>query len=57
MKATVFVARRSDIAGPQGAAVLRGVHDLGYSAVESVRKNRPTPVPRLEEVLGSEPTR
>ena len=37
MKATIFVTRRSDIADPQGTAVLRGVHDLGYAAVESVR--------------------
>lgn len=37
MKATVFVTRRSDISDPQGAAVLRGIRDLGYSAVESVR--------------------
>ena len=37
MKATVYVTRRSDIADPQGAAVLRGVRDLGYANVQSVR--------------------
>ena len=37
MKATIYVTRRSDIADPQGSAVLRGVHDLGYTAVSSVR--------------------
>ncbi|MDF1594769.1 MAG: phosphoribosylformylglycinamidine synthase subunit PurS [Acidimicrobiia bacterium] len=37
MKATVHVTRRSDIADPQGAAVLRGLRDLGFSEVASVR--------------------
>jgi phosphoribosylformylglycinamidine synthase len=37
MKATVYITRRPDIADPQGKAVLRGVHDLGYTAVDSVR--------------------
>lgn len=37
MKATVLVTRRADISDPQGAAVLRGVHDLGYPSVRSVR--------------------
>ena len=37
MKATVYVTRRSDIADPQGTAVLRGVRDLGYTEVSSVR--------------------
>lgn len=37
MKATVYVTRRPDIADPQGAAVLRGVHDLGHETVSSVR--------------------
>ncbi len=37
MRATVHVKRRSDIADPAGTAVLRGVRDLGYSNVESVR--------------------
>ncbi len=37
MRATVQVTRRSDIADPQGAAVLRGLRDLGFSEVASVR--------------------
>lgn len=37
MKATIYVTRRPDIADPQGAAVLRGVRDLGFSDVDSVR--------------------
>ncbi|MDH5372934.1 MAG: phosphoribosylformylglycinamidine synthase subunit PurS [Acidimicrobiia bacterium] len=37
MKATVYVTRRPDIADPQGAAVLRGVRELGYASVHSVR--------------------
>ena len=40
MKATVFITRRPDISDPQGAAVLRGVRDLGYTAVESVRVDK-----------------
>ena len=40
MKATVFITRRPDISDPQGAAVLRGVRDLGYAAVESVRVDK-----------------
>jgi phosphoribosylformylglycinamidine synthase len=37
MKATIYVTRRPDIADPQGAAVLRGVRDLGFVDVDSVR--------------------
>ncbi len=37
MKATVYVTRRADISDPQGTAVLRGIRDLGYPDVSSVR--------------------
>jgi phosphoribosylformylglycinamidine synthase len=50
MKVTVIVTRRKEIADPQGATVLRALHDLGYLEVRSVRVDRNITL----EVEGSE---
>lgn len=40
MKVTINIVRRSDIADPAGTTVLRALHDLGFTGVESVRIDR-----------------
>lgn len=51
MKVVVHVARRPEIADPQGATVLRALHDLGFEEVASVRFNREITL----EVTGGDP--
>ncbi len=40
MKVRVTITRREQIADPQGAAVARGLRDLGYTEVAAVRVDR-----------------
>ena len=40
MNVTVHITRRPEIADPQGATVARALHDLGHTAVRSVRVDR-----------------
>lgn len=40
MRVTVNITRRGEIADPQGIAVERALHDLGYDPVSSVRIDR-----------------
>jgi phosphoribosylformylglycinamidine synthase len=40
MKVTVEIARRPEIADPQGATIQRALHDLGHNEVMSVRVDR-----------------
>jgi phosphoribosylformylglycinamidine synthase subunit PurS len=40
MKVRVSINRRAEIADPEGATVLRALHDLGFVEVDEVRMNR-----------------
>lgn len=40
MKVRVFVTRRPQISDPQGTAVARALHDLGFDEVQGVRIDR-----------------
>ena len=40
MKVTVEIARRPEIADPQGATIQRALHDLGHGAVAGVRAGK-----------------
>lgn len=40
MKARIIVSPRREVLDPQGEAVRRGLHALGYSEVSSVRVGR-----------------
>ena len=40
MKVTVTINRRPEIADPEGATVMRALHDLGYTETEAVRMDR-----------------
>ena len=40
MKVTVTINRRAEIADPEGATVLRALHDLGYTETSDVRMDR-----------------
>jgi len=51
MKIKVEVTRRPEIADPQGATVLRALHDLGFSEVQSTRFDRTITI----ELDGSDP--
>lgn len=51
MKIKVEVTRRPEIADPQGATVLRALHDLGFSEVQSTRFDRTIMI----ELDGSDP--
>lgn len=51
MKIKVEVTRRPEIADPQGATVLRALHDLGFSEVHSTRFDRTITI----ELDGSDP--
>jgi phosphoribosylformylglycinamidine synthase PurS subunit len=51
MKIKVEVTRRPEIADPQGATVLRALHDLGFSEAQSTRFDRTITI----ELDGSDP--
>ncbi len=51
MKVRVTITRRGQIADPQGAAVARGLRDLGYTEVTAVRVDRIIDL----EIDGSDP--
>jgi len=51
MKIRVEVKRRPEVADPQGATVLRALHDLGFSEVQSTRFDRTITI----ELDGSDP--
>lgn len=40
MKVTVTINRRPEIADPEGATVMRALHDLGYTEANEVRMDR-----------------
>lgn len=40
MRVTVTINRRPEIADPEGATVMRALHDLGYTEAEAVRMDR-----------------
>ena len=40
MRVTVTIDRRPEIADPEGTTVERALHDLGFTAVTSVRMDR-----------------
>jgi len=51
VKVTVEITRRPEIADPQGATVLRALHDLGHDEVTAVRVDRMIHL----EVSGTDP--
>ena len=40
MKVAITIDRRPEIADPEGATVLRALHELGFNEVSSVRMDR-----------------